>query len=245
LTHPKNIKLTLEYDGSDFAGWQRQKRQRTVQGEIEKAIGRLTGEKVSVIAAGRTDSGAHALGQVANFKTACKLPADKIRLALNTLLPKDILVKNVREINSNFNSRKDARAKLYRYRILLGASALQRGYLWQYRFPVSLKLLKRASTYLMGRKDFSSFCVAKSRKESNICKIGRATWKRAGSILDFEIEGDRFLHAMVRILAGTLLEVGRGRISPQKFKEILEAKDRRKAGRTAPAKGLYLVEVKF
>lgn len=241
----RNIRLTIEYDGANFAGWQRQARQRTVQGEIEKAIENLTGEKVSLIAAGRTDAGAHALGQVANFKTKLSLPLEKIRPALNSLLPREILIKRVEQVSLKFNTRRDAKSKVYRYRIFLGQTALQRNYLWPYRFAVNLTRLRQATRLISGKHDFTSFCVAKSKKESNICKIEKASWKKSGDILEFEIEGDRFLHSMVRILVGTLLEVGRGKIMPREFERILEAKDRRKAGKTVPAGGLYLVEVKF
>ena len=241
----RNIKLTIEYDGTLFAGWQRQKRERTVQGELEKALEKLTQEKVNLIAAGRTDSGAHALGQVANFKTKLNLPVEKFFPALNSLLPRDILVKRVEKVSLEFNSRRDAKSKVYRYRILLGQSALHRGYFWPYRFPVNLISVRGATKVILGEHDFSSFCVAKSKKESNICRIKRANWKKSGNFLELEIEGNRFLRSMIRILVGTLLEVGRGKIKPQEFQRILQAKDRRRAGRTAPACGLYLVEVKF
>jgi tRNA pseudouridine38-40 synthase len=241
----KNIKLTLEYDGTYFAGWQRQAKQRTVQGEIEKVIEKLTGGKVSLIAAGRTDAGAHALGQVVNFKTRLSLPLDKIRPALNSLLPREILIKKIEQAPLKFNSRGDAKSKVYRYRIFMGQTTLQRNYLWPYRFAVELNRIRQATRLILGKHDFSSFCVAKSKKESNICRIKKAGWKKSGDILEFEIEGDRFLHSMVRILVGTLLEVGREKITPQEFSRILKAKDRRRAGKTVPACGLYLVEVKF
>jgi tRNA pseudouridine38-40 synthase len=241
----RNIKLTIEYDGTDFAGWQSQKDQRTVQGEIEKAIKKLTSEPVTLAGSGRTDAGAHALGQVANFKTDSALPLQILRAALNALLPDDILIRETRQVQLEFHSRHSAKSKIYRYRIYLGETSLQRNYVWQFRFPVSLSNLKKASKMLLGKKDFSSFCVAKSRKESNICKIKKATWKKSGQMLEFEIEADRFLHSMVRIIVGTLLEVGRGRLAMKDFGQILSAKDRRKAGRTAPACGLYLVEVRY
>jgi tRNA pseudouridine38-40 synthase len=241
----RNIKLTIEYDGIYFAGWQRQARQRTVQGEIEKAIEKLTGGKVSLIAAGRTDAGAHALGQVANFKTKFNLSLEKILPALNSLLPREILIKKVEQVRLKFNSRRDAKSKVYCYRIFLGQTALQRNYRWPYRFAVELTRIRQATRLILGKQDFSSFCVAKSKKESNICRIKKASWKKSGEILEFEIEGDRFLHSMVRILVGTLLEVGREKITPLEFLRILKAKDRRRAGRTVPACGLYLVEVKF
>ena len=241
----RNIKLTIEYDGTYFAGWQRQAKQRTIQGEIEKAAEKLTGEKVTLVAAGRTDARAHALGQVANFKTKFNLPLEKIQPALNSLLSLEILIKRVEQVPLKFNSRRDAKSKVYRYRIFLGQTALQRKYLWPYRFTVELARIRQVTRLILGKHDFSSFCVAKSKKESNICRIKKASWKKSGEILEFEIEGDRFLHSMVRILVGTLLEVGREKITPQEFERILKAKDRRRAGKTVPAGGLYLVEVKY
>lgn len=241
----RNIKLTIEYDGTGFAGWQRQRYQKTVQGELEKELEELTGEKVTLIAAGRTDSGTHSFGQVANFKTHFKIPARIFPKALMPLLSKGILVRKAEEVPLKFNSRNDSKSKAYRYRILLGDSALLRRYAWRYTFPVNLNFVMKASRVILGRHDFSSFCVAKSRKESNICRISKVSWKKTKNMLEFEIEGDRFLHSMVRILVGTLMEVGRGMITPEEFKKILQAKDRKKAGRTAPACGLYLVEVKY
>jgi tRNA pseudouridine38-40 synthase len=245
LSSLRNIKLTIEYDGTNFAGWQRQATQWTVQGELEKGLKRLTAEKVTLIAAGRTDSGTHALGQVANFKTHSKMPVKIFPKALKFLLSKGILVRNADEVPLEFNSRNDAKAKVYRYRILLEESVLMNNQVWQYTFPVNPNFIRKATRAIMGKHDFSSFCVAKSRKESNICRMSVASWKKSEKMLEFEIEGDRFLHSMVRILVGTLMEVGRGLITPQEFKKILQAKDRRRAGRTAPACGLYLVEVKF
>ncbi|MCI0531053.1 MAG: tRNA pseudouridine(38-40) synthase TruA [candidate division Zixibacteria bacterium] len=245
MIHKRNIKLAIEYDGTKYAGWQTQANAWTVQAELEKALGKLTGEKVTLYGAGRTDAGTHALGQVANFKTSIKLPVEKIRLAVNSLLPKEIVVKSAEEVSEKFNSRRSAKTKIYVYRISLVETALQRNYSWQYLFPLNLARIKQATRYILGRKDFSSFCVAKSRKESNICNISRAVWRRSGGELTFEIEGDRFLHAMVRILVGTLLEVGRGKMTPAEFRRIIAARDRRKAGKTAPACGLYLKEVKY
>lgn len=241
----RNIKLTIEYDGTHFSGWQRQAKERTVQGELEKALRKLIAEKVTLIAAGRTDAGVHALGQVANFKTKSRLPIAKFVPAINSLLPKDILVKKAQEVSLKFNSRRDAKSKAYRYRIFLGQTALQKEYLWPYRFQISLPQVGKATKLIVGKHDFTSFCVAKSRKESNICIIKKAVWKKSGNMLEFEIEGDRFLRSMIRILVGTLMELGRERITPTKFKEIIAARDRRRAGPTAPACGLYLVQVKY
>jgi tRNA pseudouridine38-40 synthase len=241
----RNIKLTIEYDGTHFSGWQRQAKERTVQGEIEKALRKLTSEKINLIAAGRTDAGVHALGQVANFKTKARLPIDNFTSAINSLLPRDILIKRAQEVALKFNARRDAKRKTYRYRIFLAQTVLQRNYLWPYRFQTALPQIRKAVRMIVGKHDFTSFCVAKSQKESNICIIKKAVWKKSGNILELEIEGDRFLRSMIRILVGTLMEVGRGKITPIEFKEILSARDRRRAGPTAPACGLYLVKVKY
>ena len=164
-----------------------------------------------------------------NFKTRSRLPIDKFTPALNSLLHRDILVKKAQEVSLDFNSRRDAKSKVYRYHIFLGQTVLQRNYRWPYRFAVELTRIRQATRIVLGKHDFSSFCVAKSKKEANICRIKKASWKKSGEILEFEIEGDRFLHSMVRILVGTLLEVGRRKIMPQEFERILKAKDRRRA----------------
>lgn len=241
----RNIKLVLEFEGTNFLGWQRQASGRTVQAELEKALWKLFEEKIKVVGQGRTDRGAHALGFVANFKTSSKLSIQNIKLGLNSYLPRDLLVKEAQEVSSDFHSRFQARSRTYQYKIFSGKTSLYRNFTWPYSYRLDLEKLKKATQVLLGENDFSSFCVAKSKRENNKCQVYKATWRKQGNILIFEITANRFLHSMVRILVGTLLEVGRGGLTPEDFFHILQAKDRRKAKKTAPAFGLYLVKVNY
>jgi len=241
----RNIKLEIEYDGTDFYGWQIQPELRTVQGKIQEKLETILGHKVNLIGAGRTDVGVHALGQVANFKTANELDQNSIINGLNGLLPDDIVVKKTEEVDLNFNSRYNAKSRLYNYRIHLGKTAIFRNYVWEVLYSLSRENIFEATKRIEGKHDFSSFCVAESYKDNNACQVFCATWEKSGDELIFKIEADRFLHTMVRSLVGTLVEVGRGYFSVSDFVRIMEAKDRKKAGLTAPACGLYLVEVKY
>ena len=235
----------IEYDGSDFSGWQIQPDQRTVQGVIMEALKKLLKEDVNLIGAGRTDVGAHALAQVASFQTETQLDLKGILEGGNSLLPEDVLIKEIQEVDLDFNARYSAKSKLYRYRIYLKRTALLKRYVWEVLFPLDLDKLKEATRGIGGEHDFSSFCVAKSTKEDNSCNVIYAKWVKRNQALIFEIEADRFLHSMVRSLVGTLVDVGRGYFHPSDFMDILNSKDRKKAGLTAPAKGLYLVKVNY
>jgi tRNA pseudouridine38-40 synthase len=241
----RNIKLVIEYDGSDFSGWQIQPDQRTVQGVIEEVLEKILKEDINLIGAGRTDVGAHALAQVANFKTKNELELKAIFEGANSLLPDDVLIKEIQEVDSDFNARYSARSKVYRYRIYLKRTALLNRYVWEVLSPLDTKKIEETTQAISGEHDFSSFCVAKSAKDDNRCKVISARWTQKNQALVFEIEANRFLHSMVRSLVGTLVDVARGYFSPSDFLEILNAKDRKKAGLTAPAKGLYLVKVNY
>jgi tRNA pseudouridine38-40 synthase len=241
----RNIKLEIEYDGTDFHGWQIQPDLRTVQGEIQNKLKTILGEKVNLVSAGRTDVGVHALGQVANFKTASGLDRNSIINGLNGLLPEDVVIKKIEEVDVDFNSRYDAKSRLYKYRIHSGKTAILRNYVWEVFYSLDLEDILEATQKTEGRHDFSSFCVAESVKDDNICQVFSANWEKSGHELVFKIEGDRFLHTMVRSLVGTLVEVGRKYFSVSDFVTIMEAKDRKKAGPTAPACGLYLMQVKY
>jgi len=241
----RNIKLEIEYDGTDFSGWQIQPKLRTVQGEIQDKLQTILGHKVNLIGAGRTDVGVHALGQVANFKTESELNKNSIINGLNGLLPDDVVIKKIEEVDLDFNSRYNAKSRLYKYRILLGRTAILRKFVWEVLYSLNLENVFQATKKIEGEHDFSSFCVAESAKDNNVCQVSSANWGKSGDELIFKIEADRFLHAMVRSLVGTLVEVGRGYFSVSDFINIMEAKDRKKAGPTAPACGLYLVEVKY
>jgi len=241
----RNIKLKIEYDGKDFYGWQKQPDLRTVQGEIQERLEMILGHKINLIGAGRTDVGVHALGQVANFKTTSKLSIDSIINGLNGLLPGDIVIKGIEEVDLNFNSRYDAKSRSYKYRIHLGRTAILRNFVWEVLYSLNLEDIFEATKKIEGKHDFSSFCVAESTKDNNVCQVFSAGWEKSGNELIFKIEADRFLHTMVRSLVGTFVEVGRGYFSVSDFVDAMEAKDRKKAGPTAPACGLYLVEVEY
>ena len=241
----RNIKLEIEYDGTDFYGWQVQPKLRTVQGEIQDRLSTILGHKVNLIGAGRTDVGVHALGQVANFKTENLLDTESILRGLNGLLPDDIVINRVEEVELDFNARYSAKSRVYKYRVYLGRTAILRRYIWEVLYSLHLENILKATEEICGKHDFSSFCVTETTKENNICKVTSATWKKSENELIFVIEADRFLHTMVRSLVGTLIEVGRGYLSVSDFVDIMKAKDRRKGGPTAPACGLYLVEVKY
>lgn len=244
----RNIKLTIEYDGTNYFGWQIQPKGETIQGVIEERLKKITSEHVHLIGAGRTDSGVHALGQVANFKTNSNIDIFSLKRALNSLLPEDIVIKKVEEVDLGFNARKHAKTKVYEYRILNREtpSVFLRRFTWHIPYKLNLGEIKKATEILIGEHDFSSFRSSGSTAKNSIRKIFRAEWKRSrdGLVL-FEIEANGFLKQMVRSIVGTLIEVGRGKIDVETFKKILESKDRRKAGPTAPANALILKEVKY
>ena len=241
----RNIKLEIEYDGTDFYGWQVQPKLRTVQGEIQDRLNIILKHEVNLIGSGRTDVRVHALRQVANFKTDTPLDGESILRALNGLLPDDVVITKVEEVDLDFNARYNAKSRLYKYRVYLGRTAILRRYVWEVLYSLNLNKIVEATDEISGEHDFSSFCVAESIKENNVCKVMSSTWEKSENELVFVIEADRFLHTMVRTLVGTLIDVGRGYFSVLDFVKILKAKDRRKAGPTAPACGLYLVEVKY
>lgn len=241
----RNIKLEIEYDGTNFYGWQIQPKLRTVQGEIQEKLETILGHKVNLMGAGRTDVGVHALGQVANFKTTSELDKNSIINGLNGLLPDDIVIKKTEEVDLNFNSRYNAKSRLYNYRIHLGRTAILRNCVWEVLYSLNLENIFEVTKKIEGKHDFSSFCVAESTKDNNVCHVFSANWKKSGDELIFKIEADRFLHTMIRSLVGTFIEVGRGYFSVSDFVNIMEAKDRKKAGPTAPACGLYLVKVEY
>lgn len=241
------FKLTIEYDGTAYAGWQRQPQQPTVQASIEAAIERVTRTPVAVIGAGRTDAGVHALGQVASFRTDERLQPEEWSRALNGLLPRDISVLAAERVADDFHARYDARGKLYEYRILnrRERSALERGRAWHVRKPLAIEPMREAAGLLVGRQDFSSFQGSPTDCDNPVCDLRRVDIWSEPPLIHLEVQADRFLRQMVRAIAGTLVEVGLGKRAPKSLKDILEAKDRRAAGVTAPACGLYLVRVDY
>ncbi len=241
------LKLTIEYDGTAYAGWQRQPVQPTVQAAVEAAIQRITQTYIPVIGAGRTDAGVHALGQVASFRTEKALSVEEWGRALNALLPKDISVRSAEHAADDFHARYSARGKLYEYRILnqMERSALDHNRAWHIRKPLDLAATREAASLLIGRHDFSSFQGSPTDNENPICDLRQLEIKQGQALIRIESQADRFLKQMVRAIVGTLVEVGQGKRSPKSVKEILEARNRRVAGMTAPPHGLYLARVDY
>jgi len=264
----RNLKLILSYDGSEFAGWQVQPGLATIQGTLASAIGRLTNENVLPQGSGRTDAGVHAMAQVASFATASPIPVDNWVKALNDILPASIRVLEVSEAAADFHARKLARAKTYRYRMYRGAVCppfLAR-YVWHYPFPLQEDGMAEAAGLVVGERDFTSFAAVDPERVERLEKANRghggaprnaegevinvrtifsSAWTREGDELIYTVRGTGFLHHMVRNLVGTFLLIGKGTLTPEDFRRILGSCRRSAAGPTAPASGLYLVNVEY
>ncbi len=238
----RNFKLTIEYDGTEFHGWQVQPDVRTVQGEIVRALGEL-GEHVEVTGAGRTDAGVHAAGQVANARLETRLDAATIARALNAKLPHDVRVKGIEDVPLSFNARFDARSRTYRYIITKRPTSLWRRYFHYHGGKLDIRAMRAATRELAGERDFSSFCSSADSSRTKVCRIMTADLAEAPPLITFDITADHFLHTMVRSIAGTLIEIGAGK--PWDMKQIIEQRDRRQAGPTLPPNGLYLMEVRY
>ena len=244
----RNIKLLIEYDGTNYRGWQVQPNGPTLQGMIEGKLALITGEAVHLIGSGRTDSGVHAFGQVANFRTKSQLDVHSIQKALNSLIPPDIVIQRAEEVEESFHARKASKSKVYEYRILNWdlRSAFRHGYAWHIPQKLDLEEMRKATRILIGEHDFSSFRSVGSPTRTAIRRVIRAEWKKGrDGLIWFEIEANGFLKQMVRALVGTFVEVGKGKIDSEEFQKILDSRDRKKAGPTAPAHGLFLKEVKY
>ena len=243
----RNIKLTIEYDGKDFNGWQKQPNKLNIQGEIENAIFLITGENVDLTASGRTDAGVHALGQVANFKMDSNFPIEKIAIALNSKLKHSIRIKEAEEVEESFHSRYHCKKKTYRYVINNSehGSAIYRGL--EYHVPQKLDIdkMQEAIKYFIGEHDFSAFKASGTSSKSSVRTIYDAIIKKDGERIYIELTGNGFLYNMVRIITGTLLEVGMGKKEPCDIEKIIESKKRENAGKTVPAQGLFLVNVDY
>ena len=241
------FKLTIEYDGTDYHGWQVQLGLATIQGVLEEAMARIIGAPVHVKGAGRTDAGVHALGQVASLHAAFRHPPDTLRRALTSLLPPDIVVTRVEEAPDGFDAQRWARWKRYRYALLTRPypSALERRSTLFVPPPLQTGSMSEAASWLIGEHDFSSFQAAHSSVESSIRRIYDARFRVEGDHLFFEITANGFLRHMIRIVMGTILDVGRGKLQPNDVKAILEVKDRNKASKTLSAHALCLMEVGY
>lgn len=244
----KNFKITVEYDGASYHGWQRQKNDRTIQEEIEKALFTMTGKKIALTASGRTDAGVHALGQVANFNCDTDLSSQAFQNGLNSLTRDDIVIISCNIVDENFHSRFDAKSKTYNYRILNRdlPVAINRQYAWFIKKKLDLDAIRLAVRHIIGAHDFKAFEGTGSPKSHTTRRVFKAEIAEQGNgLIVFEIKADGFLRFMVRNIVGTLVDVGLGKITSDDFKEILLSKDRSMAGATAPPQGLFLMKVKY
>ncbi len=244
----RNFKLIIEYDGTGFHGWQRQKEEKTVQGEIEAAVETITRQKITLIGSGRTDAGVHALGQTANFKCETGLSPEKMGKAMNSLLRGDIVIHDCREVPPEFHARYDVAGKIYEYHILNRPlpSAIDRRFHWHIAGPLDIPAMREAIVPIRGRHDFKAFEGTGSPRSHTVRHVMAADLLEGedGKLL-FRIEADGFLRFMVRNIVGTLVEVGRKKILPEAVEKIREGKDRSRAGATAPPQGLFLMMVRY
>ena len=243
----RNIKLIIEYDGKGFNGWQKQPDRLNIQGEIEKAISEITGEKIDLIASGRTDRGVHSLGQTANFKTNSNIPIEKIPIAINSKLKKSIIIQDAEEVSEKFHSRYSVKSKTYRYTINNSkyGSAIYRNIEFHFSQKLDVEKMNEAIKYFEGEHDFKAFKASGTSSKSSVRTIYKAGVFKEDDRIFIELTGNGFLYNMVRIIAGTILEVGLGKITPQEIIDIIESKDRAKAGKTLPANGLCLMKVEY
>ena len=243
----KRIKLTVAYDGTDYCGWQVQNNGPTIEGELNKVLSRVTGTPVKVIGASRTDAGVHAKGNVAVFDTESRIPPERFMYVLNSFLPPDVVVTNSCRVAGDWHPRHCDSEKTYEYRVLNREvpDPLHRRDAYFVSYPLNLPNMRRAAAALTGTHDFKSFCCAQSEAENTVRTLYELDIRKDGELLVFTARGSGFLYNMVRILVGTLLEVGRGKRKPEDMPAILEKKDRQAAGMTAPPQGLTLVEIRY
>ncbi|MCH8019063.1 tRNA pseudouridine(38-40) synthase TruA [candidate division KSB1 bacterium] len=241
----RNIKLVLEYDGTDFCGWQLQPKDRTVQGVLQSSLKQLLRESPTIYASGRTDAGVHALGQVANFKTENELTLDSIQNGVNSYLPADVRVLSVEEAGEEFHSRYDAVKRTYRYVIAKKMLAVGRQYSWFCKYKLDLSKIRSASEFLIGKHSFEAFAKLNEEEKHYLCNVESVRWQESEEDFSFTISANRFLHHMIRIIVGTMIDVGRGKLLPGDIKDILASGDRKRAGSVVPAHGLFLVRVDY
>lgn len=248
----KRVMLTVSYDGTAYCGWQIQPGKKTIEGVLNHCIFELTGEAAEVIGASRTDSGVHALGNIAVFDTESSIPAEKFSYALNQRLPEDIRIREAREVDLTFHPRRCESRKTYEYRIYNAPFPLPTKRLYTHftYVPLDTELMRQGAAFLVGEHDFKSFCSADTQAKTTVRRVDSVEVREesvaaGGREIVIRIAGRGFLYNMVRIIAGTLMEVGRGQMPPERVKEILEACDRQAAGPTAPACGLTLVGYEF
>ena len=243
----KRVKLTVAYDGTNYCGWQVQPNGITLQEVLNQCLSEFTGEKIETIGASRTDAGVHALGNVAVFDTEMRMPGDKFSFALNQRLPEDIRIQKSEEVDVNFHPRYIKSQKTYEYRILNRRFPIptERFYSHFTYIPLDIEKMREAAEYLVGEHDFKSFCGTGAQVKTTVRTVKEIQIEKNEDRITIRITGEGFLYNMVRIIAGTLMDIGGGLYPPEKMQEILEAKDRKKAGPTAPARGLTLMEIQY
>lgn len=241
----RNFKLILEYDGTDFHGWQKQPGLRTVQGVIGEAVCEIFGRGVQINGAGRTDAGVHALGQVSNLVVDTTMTPEQIGKAIVSKLPEDVQVYHVEEVDLKFHARFSARSRRYAYYLRTEPTAIWRRFAFVVNYPLAVDEMKTAAGYLLGEQDFASFTPTRSTGVPTLCNLLKANVRQDDEIVSVTLEADHFLHNMVRVVVGTLIEVGRGKIPAEQMREILCTKDRTAAGPTIPPNGLFLIHVTY
>ncbi|GAN34496.1 MAG: tRNA pseudouridine(38-40) synthase TruA [Candidatus Brocadia sp. AMX2] len=243
----RNIRLLIEYDGTDYAGWQWQKNDKTIQETISKAIEQVVHEPIKIYGASRTDAGVHALGQVANFHTASDIPSERLLHAINFHLPHDITIKDARDVAGSFHAQYDAQSKVYQYTLLNNwiRSSLNRDFCYVSGFQLDMDRMIAAARHLIGTRDFTSFTTKAWCEKNRIRTVKELDIEKEGQYVYFTVEANGFLYNMVRTIVGTLIEIGRGKIAVEHMKDILDARNRNLAGPTAPAMGLCLMKVRY
>ncbi len=244
----RNIKLIIEYDGTNYLGWQRQSQGITIQEALENGLEKITGAKTIIIGSGRTDSGVHALAQVANFKTEAIMTTVQFRRAINSILPKDIVIKEAVEVDLNFHAQSSAKSKVYLYRILNRdyPSALERLRAWFISDSLNISRMEEAYRVLLGEHDFRAFALSKLSVKTTVRRVLNVDLReKSDGLIEFEIEATGFLKGMVRLIVGTLFQVGKEKIAPEDFLRLLESGEKTNFVFRAPARGLFLKEVKY
>ena len=241
----QTIRLIIEYDGTDYVGWQFQINGRSIQEEVEKAIKQILQSDIRITGGGRTDAGVHARGQVASFSVEHDVEINSLARSMNAVLPHNIVIRDAAEVPIDFNARYDAKKRRYSYCISQEPTAINRNYCWQVFQKLNFDLMQICAKQIIGEHSFRSFCKVEADIHQHRCTITSAEWNKKDGFLVFEITANRFLHGMVRTLVGTMVNVGRGHTRIEDFINILEAKDRSIAGMAAPAKGLFLEEILY
>ena len=238
------IKLTIEYDGSNYYGWQFQNKQVTIQEEIERAVSIILKMDIRVTGAGRTDAGVHARNQVAHLDIP-DFDLDKLKQSINGILKPDIRIKNIEKCTDDFHARFDAKIRYYRYQLSQNPTAINRAFAWQIFFPINITVMQEGAKIIAGIKDFKSFCKIKSNVKNHLCDISISRWLFKDDLLIYEIAANRFLHGMVRAIVGTLVDLGRGQIDLGCLKKVITSGDRTQVLTAAPAHGLFLEKIEY